>query len=239
MESEKVSVIIPTYNRFKYLLNCIDSIKSQTHKNIEIIIVNDCSTQPEYYTYDWNGINIIHMPTNSKDILGYACTAIVRNQGIHVASGDYIAFCDDDDIWFPNKLELQLIAMKQTGCRMSCTEGLYGEGPYVSSNNYLKYNSECAFEPIKQIFMDASSNAMDAGFPDIWDLNFLKVHNCVITSSVVMKRDLIHQIGYMKCLTNAKEDYDYWLSALEFTNCVYVKDVCFYYDGGHGYGKNY
>lgn len=237
--TDKVSIIIPTYNRFKYLLNCINSIKNQTHKNIEIIVVNDCSTEPEYYTYEWNEIKAIHMPRNSKDILGYPCAALVRNKGIQSATGDYIAFCDDDDIWFPDKLTLQLNAMKTTGCRMSCTEGYYGQGPYNPSKNYLKYNSECAFESIKQIFLDASSNALDSGFPDIWDLNFLKVHNCIVTSSVIIEKNLVYQLGFMKCLTNAKEDYDYWLSALEITNCVYVKDICFYYDGSHGYGKNY
>jgi glycosyltransferase involved in cell wall biosynthesis len=42
---DKVSVVIPTYNRFKYLLNTIQSVKEQTYKNIEIIVVNDCSTE--------------------------------------------------------------------------------------------------------------------------------------------------------------------------------------------------
>ena len=50
---EKVSVIIPTFNRFKYLLNTIKSVREQTYKNLEIIVVNDCSTQKEYYEYNW------------------------------------------------------------------------------------------------------------------------------------------------------------------------------------------
>ena len=50
---DKVSVIIPTYNRFKYLLNAIKSVKQQTYSNIEIIVVNDCSTQEDYYTFDF------------------------------------------------------------------------------------------------------------------------------------------------------------------------------------------
>ena len=58
---DKVSVIIPTYNRFIYLLNTIKSIKAQTDKNIEIIVVNDCSTQKEYYEYDYKDVKIIHL----------------------------------------------------------------------------------------------------------------------------------------------------------------------------------
>ena len=46
-----ITVIIPTYNRFKYLCNTIESVKKQTYKNIEIIIVNDCSTQEDIYIY--------------------------------------------------------------------------------------------------------------------------------------------------------------------------------------------
>lgn len=43
----------------------------------------------------------------------------------------------------------------------------------------------------------------------------------------------------MKHIKNGSEDYDCWLRCLDHTNCVYVQDVCFYYDGGHGYGQNY
>ena len=65
---EIVSVIIPTYNRFQFLLNSIKSIKEQTYKNIEIIVVNDCSTEKEYYEYNWkeNNIIIIHLGENSN-----------------------------------------------------------------------------------------------------------------------------------------------------------------------------
>ena len=69
----KVSIIIPTYNRFQYLMNTIDSIKKQTYNDIEIIVVNDRSTQKEYYIYDWitNNVKILHLEKNSKDIFGY------------------------------------------------------------------------------------------------------------------------------------------------------------------------
>ena len=43
----------------------------------------------------------------------------------------------------------------------------------------------------------------------------------------------------MKCVKNGNEDYDCWLRALEHTDSVYVKDICFYYDKGHGDGRNY
>jgi glycosyltransferase involved in cell wall biosynthesis len=234
-----VSVVIPTYNRFKYLLNLIESIKSQTYPNIEIIVVNDCSTEKSYYEYAWEGINIIHLKENSKSIFGYACAGYVRNKGIEQAKGKYIAFCDDDDIWFPEKIELQIKHMKETGCKMSSTDGLIGQGIYDCNKIYPKYNAEYYYKTLQNIYKNKGSNLLDNGFPRVWDLNFLRVHNCIITSSLIIEKDILLKINKMKYVRNGQEDYDCWLRALEHTNCVYVKDICFYYDSGHGKGRNY
>lgn len=235
---ECVSVIVPTFNRFNLLLNTIKSIKSQTYSNIEIIVVNDCSTEKEYYDYNWEGINIIHLEKRSKDIFGFACAGYVRNKGIEKSKGKYIAFCDDDDIWFPSKIELQLNAMKTTRCKMSSTDGLYGNGVYDSNKSYKKYNAEHYFSIFKNGYKNKNSNMMDNGFPKIWTKQFLSIHNCIICSSVLIEKEILDRIDNMKCINNG-EDYDCWLKALQHTNSVYVEDVCFYYDGGHGYGQNY
>jgi glycosyltransferase involved in cell wall biosynthesis len=246
----KVSVIIPTYNRFKYLLNTIKSVKEQTYTNIEIIVVNDCSTEKEYYEYDWkqNDIIIIHLEENTKQKFGYACVGYVINKGIEIYTGEYFSTCDDDDIWFPNKLELQLKAMKESGCKMSSTDGLIGNGIYDSTKIYKKYNAEHYYNIIQNIYKIAGSNLLDNGFPDIWTLDFLKIHNCIIACSVVIHKDIISKIDKKLEIKMGGElinnkvvhiDYNYWLRALEYTNCVYVKDICVYYDNGHGNGKNY
>lgn len=238
---EKVSIIIPTFNRFLYLLNTIASIKDQTYPDIEIIVVNDKSTQEEYYTHDWNkeGVIMIHLPENTKTTFGYVCAGHVRNTGIEKATGHYIAFCDDDDIWFPSKLHLQIDAMKETGCRMSSTDGLLGHGVYNPRKRYMKYNSENCYPMLKEKYNKYGSDALDNGFPKIWTMEFLKIHNCVICSSVVMEKTLLDDIGNMKCVNNGNEDYDCWLRALGHTNLVYVDDICFYYDNNHGNGQNY
>ena len=238
---DKVSVVIPTYNRFKYLMNTIKSVKEQTHTNIEIIIVNDCSTEKEYYEYDWkeHNIKIVHLEINSKQQFGFACAAFVRNKGIEISSGKYIAFCDDDDSWFPKKIELQIKAMKETNCKMSSTDGLLGNGTYDSTKNYEKYNAEHYYTTLQNIYKNNGSNLLVNGFPDIWNLDFLKIHNCIICSSVLMEKEILDKINNFKNMKPPGEDYDCWLRALEHTNSVYVKDVCFYYDAGHGYGQNY
>ena len=238
---DKVSVIIPTYNRFKYLLNTIKSIKEQTYPNIEIIVVNDKSVEKEYYNYDWesNNIKIIHLEQNSKEIFGYACVGFVRNKGIEVSSGKYIAFCDDDDIWFPNKIDIQLKAMRETGCKMSSTDGLIGNGIFNHTKSYNKYNAENYYIILQNIYNNANSNLLKNGFPIIWNLDFLKIHNCVICSSVVIEKSILHKINNFKNMKPPGEDYDCWLRALEHTNSVYVKDICFYYDNCHGDGQNY
>jgi glycosyltransferase involved in cell wall biosynthesis len=234
---ERVSVIIPTYNRFKYLMNTIASVRAQTHTNLEIIVVNDCSTQKEYYDYDWSGVKIVHLDKNSRVVLGFSSSGYVRNRGIEVATGDYFAYCDDDDIWFPKKLELQLKAMKAKGCRMSSTDGIIGKGPYNPTRNYKKYNAEHYYGTLQDIFKRKGS-ALN-GFPDTFDLKFLKIHNCIIGSSLMIERGLSEQINHFRDLKQGEEDYDCWLRALEHTESAYVKDVCFYYDSGHGDGREY
>ena len=89
-----VSVIVPIYNAEKYMENCIDSICNQTLKNIEIILINDGSSDNsgemvnEYATKDIR-IKVIHQENSGP--------SIARNKGISIAKGKYIGFVDSDD----------------------------------------------------------------------------------------------------------------------------------------------
>lgn len=241
MELDKVSVIIPTYNRFKYLLNAIKSVLNQTYKNIEIIVINDGSTDEYYKEYKFSDtIKIIHLEKNSREVFGFVCMAHVRNEGMKLATGKYIAFLDDDDIWLPNKLDVQINAMKETGCKMSSTNALTGKGMYNKNNNYTKYNygllkNTVLVEYCKKGGIDLVEN----GFSKRITLDFLKVHNFCICSSVIIEKTILDQINYMKCIKPPGEDYDCWLRALEHTDCVYIDDAHIYYDLGHGYGIAY
>lgn len=105
----EVSIIIPTYNRASSLKRTLISIINQTYTDYEVIIVSNGSTD------------------NTKDIVdqfqderlkyifqkGSGSPASPRNTGIKSSKGDYIAFCDDDDLWLPEKLEKQIAFLKK------------------------------------------------------------------------------------------------------------------------------
>ena len=98
----KISVIIPTYNRGNMIERAVRSVLNQTYNNIEVIVVDDGSTDnTEEVIKDIKDTSVIYI----KEANAGACVA--RNKGIDVSSGDYIAFLDSDDEWFPEKLEIQ------------------------------------------------------------------------------------------------------------------------------------
>jgi glycosyltransferase involved in cell wall biosynthesis len=241
----KVSVVIPTYNRFSYLLNAIDSVKNQTYDDIEIIVVNDRSSEDSYYKYDFAGVNILHLDKNAIERHGGPMPGCYpRNVGIKISTGHYVAFLDDDDMWLPTKIELQVQAMESYGCEMSCSDGYIGRGVYDANKEYPRYNAEHYWGGLRKIYRKKGKGHLFPitescdGFPDVWNHEFIDTHNCCVCSSVVISREVIEKTGYFEIMPFA-EDWEYWRRALQHTDCAYVKDPCFYYDSGHGDGKKY
>lgn len=117
MFDELVSVIMPTYNTGSFLSVSIDSILKQTYQHIELLITDDGSTDPKTlqilkdYTEKDSRVNVKFLNVNSG-------AGLARNNSIERAQGRYIAFCDSDDCWMPEKLERQLTLMKETQCAM-------------------------------------------------------------------------------------------------------------------------
>lgn len=229
----KVSVIIPSYNRFRYLENAIRSVKSQTHNNTEIIVINDGSTEHYYssvpYILPPNAI-YVNMNQNSSNVVDEGRAAYTRNIGIKLATGDYVAFLDDDDVWFPEKLELQLKEMEKHNCLMSCSEALIGNGVYREGVDYPKY--------IVEYHRDFYNKIGIKTFPNTWNKNFLLKHNSCITSSVIIHKSIIDKIGLMPH-KRVGEDYEYWLRALDHTDCAFIPRPLMYYDNNHGDGSLY
>ena len=129
--------------------------------------------------------------------------------------------------------------MQETGCKMSSTDGLIGNGNYNSNNHYKKYLAEYYLNTLQQIYKNANSKFLENEFPKLWTLNFLKIHNCIICSSVIIEKNILDKINNFKTIKPPGEDYYCWLSALEHTNSVYINDICFYYDNSHGDGRLY
>lgn len=103
-----VSVIIPTYNREGMVCDAINSVFAQSYQNIEIIIVDDGSTD--------NTREVINSIQDSRIKYIYqdnAGVSAARNRGINNATGDYIALLDSDDLWYPEKIEKQIKLFNQ------------------------------------------------------------------------------------------------------------------------------
>ena len=105
---KKVSIIIPVYNSSEYLKECINSVINQTYKNLEIIIVNDKSTDNSLSiinSFSDKRIKVINLKENSG-------VSVARNKGVEVSTGDYICFIDSDDYWYLDKIKKQVEFIK-------------------------------------------------------------------------------------------------------------------------------
>ena len=112
-----VSVIMPSYNAARYIAESIESVLHQTYRNWELIITDDCSSDrtPEIvqaYKEKEPRINFVVAQQHS----GIAGT---RNQCLARAKGRFVAFLDNDDLWYPEKLEKQVSFMNESGCAFS------------------------------------------------------------------------------------------------------------------------
>jgi len=120
---KKVSVIVPVYNSSKYLEECIKNVINQSYKNLEIIIVNDKSTDNSLSiinSFNDKRIKVINLKENSG-------VSISRNKGVEVSTGDYICFLDSDDYWNLKKIERQVKFIKNKAF-------IYSDYEYLKNN---------------------------------------------------------------------------------------------------------
>ena len=104
-----VSVIIPTHNRPELLTRTLKSVLSQTYDNMQVIVVsNGVSTQNKKAVFELNDKRLEYYDQENS-----GGPSSPRNLGINKAKGEFIAFCDDDDIWMPEKIAKQVSLMKE------------------------------------------------------------------------------------------------------------------------------
>ena len=121
MSEPLVSVVVPLFNKEKYIVECLLSILNQEYRNWECIIVDDGSTDRSLFKVE-GFINSV--PGNWKVLTKLnGGPSSARNLGISMAQGEFIAFLDADDIWLPNKLTEQVNCLIKTpNCQLSLTD---------------------------------------------------------------------------------------------------------------------
>jgi hypothetical protein len=130
-----VSVVIPTCGRPDMLQQAVRSVVNQTFQDFEIIVVlNGAASQTADAATRWSSNNKVRAVTMAR-----ACVSTARNVGVASAQGDWIAFLDDDDLWLPEKLEVQLAAAHQTNADLiTCNFELCDEnGDFAQSGGLI------------------------------------------------------------------------------------------------------
>jgi glycosyltransferase involved in cell wall biosynthesis len=179
-----VSIIIPTHNRPHMLKEAVDSALAQTFQDFEIIIVlNGASEETVEMARRFQGnpkIKIVEMEDSTL--------AVSRNVGLCSAAGEWIAFLDDDDIWLPDKLEVQLDAARETGADLVCC-------------NFCFFNHDGVIE----------HSALRPRPPGLSFAEALMVGNYVSGGSGVLVRAAkLRSLGGFDASLRACEDWDMW-----------------------------
>ena len=180
-----VSIIIPYYKKELYLEQSIRSILNQTYQNFEIILINDDPENKIFiskFSKLDHRIKLVHNENN----LG---AGLSRNKGLEIANGEYIAFCDSDDLWKNNKIEFQIELMK----RLNFTFSFTGYDIIDENNNFIKSRKAPSYVDFQKL-----RSSCDIGL-----------------STVMIRKDIFKNVEYRFANLRTKEDYVLWLKLAE------------------------
>ena len=202
----KVSVVIPSYNSAPFIKRTLASVLAQTFRDFEIIVSDDGSTD--------DTVNVVEnfLKNNSSvpwKILKnpYKGPGAARNAGIMASSGEWIAFLDSDDLWFPHKLEKVMKYAKRNKRAQLITHSELCLFPDGSTKVFLYYKMY--------------KKGLDP-FLNFWRKNLLA------TSAVVLKKDIFKLSGYFDETLYNNQDYDLWLRVVQHTIPHYLPDIFFF-----------
>ncbi|MDA0323633.1 MAG: glycosyltransferase family A protein [Verrucomicrobia bacterium] len=180
-----VSVVIPAYNAEGTILEALQSVSAQTVAPFEVIVVDDVSQDATLRTIQESGstCRLIERSENGGP-------ASARNEGIGASSGEWIAFLDGDDAWLPWRLDLQLrLAEAHPSVAAWCGETIGLE--------------DGVDDPHQPGDMDPAS--------DLIELNEFVRHNPVATSTVLVKKSVLDEVGGFDPSFRGPEDFDLWM----------------------------
>ncbi|WP_440897998.1 glycosyltransferase family 2 protein [Amphibacillus sp. Q70] len=187
-----VSIVMPAYNCEKYIVEAINSVLAQTYQNWELLVLDDGSKDNTLQIINEFGEKDSRVrPLQNEKNMGVSAT---RNKGIDLATGDWIAFLDSDDLWEPSKLEKQL---EISGRYLA--EFLFTGSSYINEEG----------EPFKGIFE----------VPERVTYKKLRKHNVISCSSVLVKKKYFENIKMEK--DDMHEDYAVWLRILKLGVTAY------------------
>ena len=190
-----VSIIIPAYNREKKIVSSVQSVLNQSVKDIEVIVVDDCSsdnTLSALKKIEDARLNIVCLEKNSG-----ACVA--RNAGIKAANGKYIAFQDSDDVWHSDKLEKQLKAL----------------------NDYQADICFCAFN--KYTESDGSVMKYPTLSEGIIPYRVLASYSQASTQTIIAKRKIFDEMLFDPKLPRL-QDFDWMIRAAKGNRVVFLPE---------------
>jgi glycosyltransferase involved in cell wall biosynthesis len=194
-----VSVVIPSYNNAKFLNECIDSVLTQTFKPIEVIVVDDGSSDDSIQILESYGTRITLIKSN------HCGASSARNQGIQIATGELIALLDSDDYWNTEKLADQVEHLEANNLDLVYCGG-------ISFNSGEKKVRE--YEPIYsgKVLIEFYKNPTSA----------IIVLGC---SSAIFRKSLLKYSGlFDEQFKNASEDWDFFRRYCSFANVGFVKE---------------
>ncbi len=197
-DSHLVSVVVPVHNGGEYLEESVKSALQQNYSPLEIIVVDDGSTDrtPDVLRRFGTAVKALRQEN--------AGAAAARNRALEVAHGEFIAFLDADDLWHPDKLRTQVQYLLD-----------HQDVDLVASRWKVLADDEAA-DQLGDSVDSAASRTVDDGHSG-WLYNDLLLDCVIQTSTVVMRRRLLQKIGHFDEGLRRGQDYDYWLRASRIT----------------------
>ncbi len=230
MNKDLVSVIIPTYNRAMRCKTAVESVLSQTHENVEVIVIDDGSR-------DNTREVICGMDGRVRYIYqSNAGVSAARNRGLEEATGDYIAFLDSDDSWLPWKLEAQLSTLRAfPEAGMVWTDMMaFDENGRTLHESYIQlmYAAYLYFDRDKHFSESKALAGVWAGCPERFSgkkcysgniFSWMFMGNLVHTSTVLLRRERQKKVGLFDVeLIKSGEDYDFHFRTCRAGDVAYI-----------------